>query len=200
VKSESSIYICKCPLERLGNTIELLLYLKQCCSCLFVSGRTVVYRSHYKRPQFPPKVCFGDPNYNRLEASHVASHVDWPSRTLLTVRPARQDTVLLYLPVRVFQESSIISLWLYISYQRGPFIHCTECSALLPTPRIVIDCQVYKTGQYKHDAKLTHMTEPIVSISLSLPGSPLSVSFSQAIEAYNRRLLLTILTYKVFYL
>jgi len=28
-------------------------------------------------------------------ASHVASHVDWPSRTLLTVRPARQDAVLL---------------------------------------------------------------------------------------------------------
>jgi len=86
-----------------------------------------------------------------------------------------------------------------LSGQRGPFIHRTECSALLPTPRIVIDCQVYKTGQYKHDAKLTHMTEPIVSISLSFPGSPLSFSFCQAIEAY-RRLLLTILTYKAFYL
>jgi len=66
----------------------------QCCSCLFVSGRTVVYRSRYKRPQFPPKVDFGGPNYNRLQASHVASHVDSPSRTLLTVRPARQDAVL----------------------------------------------------------------------------------------------------------
>jgi len=60
----------------------------QCCSCLFVSGRTVVYRSHYKRPQFPLKVDFGGPYY-RLQASHVASHVDWPSKTLLTVRPAR---------------------------------------------------------------------------------------------------------------
>jgi len=66
----------------------------QCCSCLFVSGRTVVYGSHYKRPQFPPKVDYGGPNY-RLQASHVASHVDWPSRTLLMVRPARQDAVLL---------------------------------------------------------------------------------------------------------
>jgi len=53
----------------------------------------MVYRSNYKRPQFPPKVDFGGPNY-RLHASHVASHVDWPSRTLLKVRPARQDAVL----------------------------------------------------------------------------------------------------------
>jgi len=65
---------------------------EQCCSCLFVSGRTVVYRSHYKLPQFPPKVDFGGPN-NRLQTSLVSSHVDWPSRTLLTVRPARQDGV-----------------------------------------------------------------------------------------------------------
>jgi len=36
---------------------------RQCCSCFFVSGRTVVYRSHYKRPQFPSKVDFGGPNY-----------------------------------------------------------------------------------------------------------------------------------------
>jgi len=35
---------------------------RQCCSCLFVSGRTVVYRSHFKRPQFPPKIDFGGPN------------------------------------------------------------------------------------------------------------------------------------------
>jgi len=35
----------------------------QCCSCLFVSGRTVVYRSYYKRPQFSPKIDFGGPNY-----------------------------------------------------------------------------------------------------------------------------------------
>jgi len=61
----------------------------QCCSYLFHSGRTVVYRSHYKRPQFPPKVDFGGPNYRLL-----ASHVDWPSRTMLTDRPARQDAVL----------------------------------------------------------------------------------------------------------
>jgi len=67
---------------------------EQCCSCFFVSGRTVVYRSYYKRPKFPPKVDFGGPNY-RLQASHVASHVDWPNRTLLTARPARQDAVLL---------------------------------------------------------------------------------------------------------
>jgi len=67
---------------------------KQCCSCLFVSGRTVVYRGHYKQPQFPPKVDFCGPNY-RLQTSHDASHVDWPSRTLLTVRPARHDAVVL---------------------------------------------------------------------------------------------------------
>jgi len=66
----------------------------QCCSCLLVSVRTVVYGSHYKRPQFPSKVDFGGPNY-RLHASHIASHVDWPSRTQLTVRPAQQDAVLL---------------------------------------------------------------------------------------------------------
>jgi len=66
----------------------------QCCSYLFVSGRTLVYLSHYKRPQFPPKVDFGGPNY-RLKASHVASHIDWPSKTLLTVRPAQHDDVLL---------------------------------------------------------------------------------------------------------
>jgi len=72
---------------------------------LFISGWTVVYKSHYKRPQFPPKVEFGGPystwdgiqrlNMRRDTASHVASLVDWPSRTLLTVRPARQDAVLL---------------------------------------------------------------------------------------------------------
>jgi len=72
---------------------EICRYL-QCCSCLFASGRTVVYRSHYTRPQFPPKVGFVGPNY-RLQASHVASHVDWPSRTLLMIRPALQDAVLL---------------------------------------------------------------------------------------------------------
>jgi len=73
-------------------TILKVTYL-QCCSCLFVSGRTVVYRSHYKRPQFFPKVDIGGPHH-RLQASHVASHVDWPRRTLLTVKPARQDGVL----------------------------------------------------------------------------------------------------------
>jgi len=65
---------------------------KQYWSCLFVSGRTVVYRNRYKRPQFPPKVDFGGPNY-RLQASHDASHVDWPSMTLLTVWLARQNGV-----------------------------------------------------------------------------------------------------------
>jgi len=34
-----------------------------CCSCLFVSGRTVVYRSQYKRPKYPPKITYGGPNY-----------------------------------------------------------------------------------------------------------------------------------------
>jgi len=42
--------------------------------------------------QEPLKVDFGGRNY-RIQASHVASHVDSPSRTLLTVRPARQDGV-----------------------------------------------------------------------------------------------------------
>jgi len=66
----------------------------QCCSCLFFTGSTVVYRIHYIRPQFPPEVDFCGPNY-RLQASHFVSHVDWPSRTLLMVRQARQDAVLL---------------------------------------------------------------------------------------------------------
>jgi len=43
---------------------HLSLPSTQCCSCLFVSGRTVVYRSHYKRPKFPAKIDFGGPNYN----------------------------------------------------------------------------------------------------------------------------------------
>jgi len=84
--------------ESYNNNIQYWTYwngcnIEQCCRCLFVSGRTVVYRSHYKRPQSPHKVDFGGPNY-RLQASHVASHVDWPSRTMLTVRPVRQDGVL----------------------------------------------------------------------------------------------------------
>jgi len=53
----------------------------------------VVSRSNYKWPQFPPKVNFGGPNC-RLQASYVVSHVDWPNRTLLMVRPAQQDAVL----------------------------------------------------------------------------------------------------------
>jgi len=42
----------------------------------------------------------GGPNYT-LQASHVASHIDRPSRILLTVRPARQDTVLLHRMTRM---------------------------------------------------------------------------------------------------
>jgi len=68
--------------RRVGASVKHSAHM-QCCSCLFVFDRTVVHRSQYKRPQFPPKVDFGSPNY-RLQASHVASHVDWPSRTLLT--------------------------------------------------------------------------------------------------------------------
>jgi len=45
------------------DTNEVRSHHNQCCSCLFVSGRTVVYSSHYKRPQFPPKIDFGAPNY-----------------------------------------------------------------------------------------------------------------------------------------
>jgi len=45
-------------------------------------------------PNFHPKFAFGGPNYS-LQASHVASHVDRPSRTLLTGSPAQQDAVLL---------------------------------------------------------------------------------------------------------
>jgi len=35
----------------------------QCCSCLFICGRTVVDRNHYKRPQFAPEVFYGGPKY-----------------------------------------------------------------------------------------------------------------------------------------
>jgi len=45
--------------------LPLRLWYSQCCSCLFISSRTVIYRSHYKRPQFPPKVDFGGPNYRQ---------------------------------------------------------------------------------------------------------------------------------------
>jgi len=75
------------------NTVTPLLHFTftpctlptQCCSCIFVSGRTLLY-SHNNCPQFPPKINFGGPSY-RLQASHVAYHVDWPSKTLLMVRP-----------------------------------------------------------------------------------------------------------------
>jgi len=45
-------------------------------------------------PNFQPKLTLAAPTigYSR---SLVASHVDWPSRTLLMVRPAQQDAVLL---------------------------------------------------------------------------------------------------------
>jgi len=49
----------------------------------------VVSRSHYKQPQFPPKVDFSGTSYYKLQASHVASHVDWPSRTLQLKQPGR---------------------------------------------------------------------------------------------------------------
>jgi len=50
----------------------------QSCSCLFVSGRTVVYRSHYKRPQFPPKIDFGSPNY-RLQRLRLRLRLTGPA-------------------------------------------------------------------------------------------------------------------------
>jgi len=65
----------------IGSAVEL---------CLFVSGRTVVYRSHYKRPQFPPKVDFGVPSYRlkrlllRLMLTGPAGlcwRLNWPGRT-----------------------------------------------------------------------------------------------------------------------
>jgi len=63
-------------------------------SCLFVCSSTVVYMGHYERPHFPPKVFLAAPTinvgYRNSNRRHAASHVDWPSRILLTVRPARQ--------------------------------------------------------------------------------------------------------------
>jgi len=44
--------------------INLVLNNTQCCSCLFISGRTVVYWGQYKQPQFPPKIDFSGPNYS----------------------------------------------------------------------------------------------------------------------------------------
>jgi len=56
---KEQLHVC-----RLGHSYAVIRRgCVQCCSCLFVSGRTVVYRSHYKRPQFLPKVEFGGPNY-----------------------------------------------------------------------------------------------------------------------------------------
>jgi len=45
-------------------------------------------------PNFHPKFALGGLNYS-LQTSHVAFHVDWPSRTLLAAKPAWQDAVLL---------------------------------------------------------------------------------------------------------
>jgi len=76
-------------IEPVRDIINICHHCIQCCSCLFVSGWTVVYRSHYNRPQFPPKVYFDGPNY-RLQESHVASHVDLPSTLLLTGHAGRR--------------------------------------------------------------------------------------------------------------
>jgi len=47
-------------------------------------------------PNFQPKLTLVAPTigYRRLMLRELSFHVDWPSRTLLTVRPARQDGVL----------------------------------------------------------------------------------------------------------
>jgi len=56
----------------LASSAQSVQTTTQCCSRLFVSGRTVVYRSHYKRPQFTPKIDFGGLNY-RLQ--HLMLHL-----------------------------------------------------------------------------------------------------------------------------
>jgi len=45
-------------------------------------------------PNFHPKFNLAAPTI-ATGVYNVASHVDWPSRTLVTVRPPRQDVVLL---------------------------------------------------------------------------------------------------------
>jgi len=48
-------------------------------------------------------------------AALVASHVDWPSRTLLTVRPARQDAVYLRRMTTIYIQHwaiGVISIYL----------------------------------------------------------------------------------------
>jgi len=83
--------------------VESTLYIYFIASAvvvfLFMAGR---WFTGDKRPQFPPKVDVGGPSY-RLQASHIVSHVDWPSRTF---RPARQDAVL---PRRMTTTALIIS-------------------------------------------------------------------------------------------
>jgi len=74
------------PGTKSANQRIIMMPPIQCCSCLFVSGRTVIYRSYYKRPQFPPKIDFGGPNY-KLQRLLLRLMLTGPAR-LLTVRPA----------------------------------------------------------------------------------------------------------------
>jgi len=63
--------------------------VSQCCSCLFFLCRTVVYRSHYKRPQFLPKIDFGGPNY-RLHRLMLRLMLTGPARLCWRLdRPCR---------------------------------------------------------------------------------------------------------------
>jgi len=71
-----------------------LLYVSDTIVIIAYSSAVVVFLLLAGLWFTAPKVDCGGPSY-WLQASHVASHIDWPSRTLLTVRPAWQDAVLL---------------------------------------------------------------------------------------------------------
>jgi len=64
---------------------------------LILAGLWFTEAAPINGPNFHPKLTLAAPSigYTAATASHVASHVDWPSRTLLTVRAARQDAVYL---------------------------------------------------------------------------------------------------------
>jgi len=50
---------------------------------------TVVYRSRYKRPQFPPKIDFGGPN-NRLQRLIYRQPINYDYLAYSIIHPTRQ--------------------------------------------------------------------------------------------------------------
>jgi len=104
-------------------------HVTQCCSCLFVSGRTVVYRSHYKRPQFVPKIDFGGPNYS-LQRLMLRLMLTGPAVLCPAVlcwrleRPSRTPSTCVAWQLQHWCYCFIVVLWIYISVKLFTLFNC----------------------------------------------------------------------------